>query len=300
MAIHDEDTAVDLEMAATFADRFFATATPPLKFQIAAATHVGKVRTRNEDHHAVIRSRRTREVLFTNLPKEGHVLPDDEVYGMVVADGIGGAASGDVASRLALRTMLELTGRATSSVVRITDLDTQQIHERVEAYISEIQKTLRSYSARNRGLAGMGTTWTSAHVFGTDAIIVHIGDSRAYVYSGSDLQMITRDQTLGQEMAEVGMPEAAVKRFRHILTNSLGGDAEVVEAAVYQAEIQPDDRLLLCSDGLSDMVTDPQIADVLESEPTAQTACDQLVERALDAGGKDNITVVVCDVVASE
>jgi serine/threonine protein phosphatase PrpC len=72
------------------------------------------VRTRNVDHHAVVRSRRSREVLFTNLPTDGLAFPDDEVYGMVVADGVGGATSGDVASQLALRTMFELTGRATS------------------------------------------------------------------------------------------------------------------------------------------------------------------------------------------
>ncbi|HIF01248.1 MAG TPA: serine/threonine-protein phosphatase [Planctomycetes bacterium] len=223
----------------------------------------------------------------------------DNPNGMVVADGIGGAASGDVASQLAVRTMFELMGRATSVVMRITDMDFQQVHERVDAYISEIQKILRSYAQQNPGLAGMGTTWTSAHVFATDTIIVHVGDSRAYLYSDSKLQLITRDQTLGQDMADAGLPARTAKGFRNVLTNSLGGGADEVQARIYQIKIGPCDRLLLCTDGLSDMVTDAQIVDVLNVAPTAHAACDQLVERALDAGGKDNITVVLCDVLAT-
>ncbi len=298
MTKFDEDT-VEFKATESFADRFFAASTPQLKIQSAAATHVGKVRTRNEDHHAVIRSRRSREVLFTNLKKDGLSFPEDEIYTMVVADGIGGGASGDVASQLALRTMFELTGRATSWVMRITDIDTQQVHERVDAYISEMQKTLCSYSEQDPDLAGMGTTWTSAHVFATETIIVHIGDSRAYLFSDSELQLITHDQTLGQNMADIGLPEQTARRFRNVLTNCLGGKAGDVHAEIYQVEFRSGDRLLLCTDGLSDMVTDSQIADVLKSECVAQAACDRLVELALDAGGKDNITLVLCDVLES-
>jgi serine/threonine protein phosphatase PrpC len=295
MAAYDEDTA-EFKTEQAFSEHFFACYEPQLELRPAAATHVGKVRHRNEDHHAVIRHTRSRKVLFTNLPKEDLAFLEDEAYGMVVADGIGGAARGDLASRLALRTMFELAGRATSWVMKITDLDAQEIHQRVEAYVSEIQRTLRSYSDGDPELAEMGTTWTSAHVFGSNAVVVHIGDSRAYLYRDSQLQLITRDQTLGQEMADAGVPEEDVRRFRNILTNSLGGDREVVRAEVYQFAIQPGDRLLLCTDGLSDMVGDPRIADVLKSLPEPMSACNQLIERALDAGGKDNITVVICDV----
>ena len=299
MAISDEDT-VEFRTAHSFADRFFAKSAPRVKLQTAAATHVGKVRARNEDHHAVIRNRRSRDVLFTNLSTDGLTFADDEVYGLVVADGVGGAASGDVASQLALRTMFELTGRATSWVMRITDLETQQVHERIDAYVSEIQKSLLSVMEQNPGLAGMGTTWTSAHVFATDTIIVHIGDSRAYVYSDSDLHLITRDQTLGQEMADAGLPAKTVKRFRNVLTNSLGSQSDEVQAQVYQVQVQPGDRLLLCTDGLNDMVADSQIADVLNNVPTPQAACDKLVNCALDGGGRDNVTVVLCDVLTPE
>ena len=183
--------------------------------------------------------------------------------------------------------------------MRITDMDTQQVHERIDAYVSEIQKTLLSVIEQNPGLAGMGTTWTSAHVFATDPFIVHIGDSRAYLYSDSNLHLITRDQTLGQDMADAGLPTRTVKRFRNVLTNSLGSQSDDVQAQVYHVQIHPGDRLLLCTDGLNDMVADSQIADVLKSVSTAQAACDKLLNCALDGGGRDNITVVLCDVLAS-
>ena len=164
MAAYDEDTA-EFKTEQAFSEHFFACYEPQLELRPAAATHVGKVRHRNEDHHAVIRHTRSREVLFTNLPKEDLAFLEDEAYGMVVADGIGGAARGDLASRLALRTMFELAGRATSWVMKITDLDAQEIHQRVEAYVSEIQRTLRSYSDGDPELAEMGTTWTSGSCF---------------------------------------------------------------------------------------------------------------------------------------
>ncbi len=293
MADAHEDT-VEFDSQASFAERFFAPDKQRLQFAFGAATHVGKVRRRNEDHHAVVRNTRSREVLFTNLPRAS--FPKEEAFGMVVADGIGGAAAGDFASQLALQTMLELAGRATSWVMKITDLEAQEIHERVEAYVSEIQKTLRFYAQADPKLAGMGTTWTSAHVLGQHAIVVHIGDSRAYLYRDAELRPITRDQTLGQEMADIGLPEDDARRFRNILTNSLSGDLDAPKAQVYHVELRAHDRLLLCTDGLSDMLSDPAISQVLNGVIDPQASCDQLVQHALNNGGADNITVVLCNV----
>lgn len=298
MAFSNEDT-VEFKAEKSFAEDFFAPRGPQLGLKIAAATHIGKVRRRNEDHHAVIRNKRSYEVLFTNLPDDEISFAEDEAYGMVVADGIGGAAGGDFASQLALRTMFELAGRATSWVMKITDLEAQQIRQRVEAYVSEIQKALRFYAEADPDLAGMGTTWTSAHVFGPHAIVVHIGDSRAYLYRADDLRLITRDQTLGQEMVETGISEDDAWRFRNILTNKLGGEADVVPFEVYRVKLEPGDRLLLCTDGLSDMVAAPSVAEVLKCQSEPQAACNQLIQRALDAGGKDNVTVVLCAVLAA-
>lgn len=291
-----EHDTIELKKEKDFAERLFAPQESPFEVAFGAATHVGKVRERNEDHHAVIRHTRGREVLFTNLPKESFDFPADESYGMVVADGIGGAASGDFASRLAIQTMFELAGRATSWVMKITNLESQEVYDRVEAYVSEIQKALHQCGEENPRLANMGTTWTSAHLFGRHAVVVHIGDSRAYLYRDARLRLITHDQTLGQEMVDIGMPEDNARRFRNILTNSLSGNREDVHAAVYHIELRPGDRLLVCSDGLSNMVPEPQIAEVLDGQAEPQAACDHLVESALEAGGNDNITVALCNV----
>ncbi len=298
MPNYDDDTT-ECERKKTFAEQFFVGDEVPMKLQFGAVTHVGNVRSRNEDHHAVIRNTRRCEVLFTNLPDDDRACPEDEAYGMVVADGIGGGASGDVASRMAIRTMLDLTGRASSWVMKITDQVAHDIHRRVEAYISEIQNTLRDSSADDPALTGMGTTWTSAHLFAAHCMVVHIGDSRAYLYRDGELQLITRDQTLGQEMADAGLPEEEVRRFRNILVNSLGGSSQKVQAEIYHAELQPGDRLLLCTDGLSDMISDTEIASVLDRLPETQSACDRLIQEALAAGGKDNITVALCDLAES-
>ena len=98
---------------------------------------------------------------------------------------------------------------------------------------------------------------------------------------------------------DIGLPEDDARRFRNLLTNSLGGDRETVPAEVFHVEIVPGDRILLCTDGLSDMIATPLIAETLGSQPDPQAACDLLIQRALDAGGSDNITVVLCDVSAA-
>jgi serine/threonine protein phosphatase PrpC len=100
-------------------------------------------------------------------------------------------------------------------------------------------------------------------------------------------------------MVEAGVPEDDARRFRNILTNSLGSNRETVPAEIYHVELQPGDRLLLCTDGLSDMVAAPLVAEALKCQSEPQAACNQLIERALDAGGRDNITVILCDALAA-
>jgi protein phosphatase len=220
--------------------------------------------------------------------------PVDEAYFLVVADGIGGAAFGDVASKLALKTILELSSRATSWVMKFTDLDAQDLRQRIDAYIEQIQERFRECNHVDPRLRGMGTTLTCACVLPAHAVFVQIGDSRAYLHRGGELSQLTRDQTLAQDLVDKGAVPTDVKKFGHMLTNSLGGDNGPVEAEVIHLDLLAGDRIMLCSDGLSDMVDDTEIADILKMDEL-QPACDRLVQSALDHGGKDNITVVLCD-----
>lgn len=294
-----EDTQLELP-ACGFADRFFASDVESLPVEFGAATHPGKVRSCNEDQFAVLRHERSIETLMSSLDDETLVVvPTTESHTMVVVDGIGGMKSGEHASRLALQTMIELSGRATSWVMRLTDLDAQQIHDRVEAYVQRIHHALQEAGRLDPEKRDMGTTWTSAHLFGARAIIAHLGDSRAYRYRSGELCQITRDDTMAQELIDAGMEPASVSRFSHVLINSFGGGNERAFATIDELDLEPGDRLLLCTDGLSDMVPDDGIAAELGKQSDPQSICESLIEKALANGGKDNVTVVLA-VVSSK
>jgi len=231
--------------------------------------------------------------LLTNLVADDLSFTDDYAHILVVADGMGGANFGEFASSLALRTMFQLASQATSWVMKLTDFDQQHVRERVAAYVQRMQAALRDYIERNPEFAGMGTTWTLAYLLPPHAIVVHIGDSRAYLFRQGGLRQITHDETMAQAFIDAGLTPESVKKFGHILLNSLGGEKEDVVAQIYQLEFGPGDQLLLCTDGLSDMVSDDEIADQLQRRATPQAACDALLSRALEQGGKDNVTVVL-------
>ncbi|MHB0959732.1 MAG: PP2C family protein-serine/threonine phosphatase [Pirellulaceae bacterium] len=299
MSSTDEKT-VEGDRASAFSQYFFAPCRPPCSVRVGAATDVGKVRKNNEDHYVVVRRSRGREIVSTNLSALPSSYPLEYAYTLIVADGVGGSAFGEFASQLALETALELAGNATSWVMKLTNLDAQQIQARIDAYAEQIQATLRGYIEAYPHLQGMATTWTSAYIVSGRAIVAHVGDSRAYLFRRGALQQITRDDTLAQQLVDAGVSEEAVQRFRNVLTNSFGGNAERVTMNIYPCELQPGDRLLLCTDGLSDMVSDTEISGVLQRDSDPQSACDRLVQLALNGGGKDNITVILCDLAETK
>jgi protein phosphatase len=296
MAECDKDTE-EFEVVSEFSDKFFDASEHRLDFEFGAATHQGRVRPNNEDHYAVVRRRRMSELILTNLPPGDLVLADESAYGMIVADGMGGPKFGELASRIALQRMFELARQATSWVTRLKDLDAQQIRERVEAYVTGIQGTLRDQIHADPALAGMGTTWTSAYLMSDRALVVHIGDSRAYLLHRGELLQVTHDETIAQALIDSGAEPESVSRFRHMLINSFGGETDDVKAQIHQLQIDVCDRLLLCTDGLTDMVGDKDIASILQTSASPQAACDRLVDAALAGGGHDNVTVILAAAV---
>jgi protein phosphatase len=126
--------------------------------------------------------------------------------------------------------------------------------------------------------------------------VVHVGDSRAYMFEDGQLHQITHDHTLMAEMVDRGQlqpEEVARHRLRHVITNVVGGNEEGVNVEAHALEVSAGDRLLLCSDGLTEMLTNEMIAAVLRAEPDPEAACVKLVAQANDAGGRDNVTVVI-------
>lgn len=256
----------------------------------------GLVRSMNEDHFIVVRYGRSLETLATNLSGDPLGGRHQEVgYGFLVADGIGGQAAGEVASRSAIQELIDLVVNTPDWIMNrnanLADIVMQRMAERM----LQVNERLLREAAADPRLVGMGTTMTFACSLGLELIVCHIGDSRAYLFREEKLRQLTRDMTMAQELVDVGLlspAAAATSRLRHYLTQHLGGEGKGI-AEVEHLTLQNGDRLLLCSDGLTGMVDDDAIAQVLSASPTPTAACQILVDLALKAGGRDNITVVV-------
>ena len=204
---------------------------------------------------------------------------------LVVADGIGGQEAGEVASRIAVETMEDTAPMF---------FDVEQLGTAVE-YANQ---AVLDGVASGRGRPGMGTTLTAAVIEGDKLAVAQVGDSRAYRYRDGRLEQLTHDHSLVAAMVESGQlteEEAREHPSRSIITRALGSDPDM-KPDLFEFDLKKGDRVLLCSDGLSSMVTDQRIANVLSKKPNPQEAADELVEVAKDAGGLDNITVIVANI----
>ncbi|MFM8219810.1 MAG: PP2C family protein-serine/threonine phosphatase [Planctomycetaceae bacterium] len=266
---------------------------PQLSF--GASTHVGLVRENNEDNYAVVHRTRSRELVLSSLPPNPNEFGTDHAYVLIVADGMGGGRAGEVASEMVLRLGWELVGRDPSWLMRFQPQLWPTVRQRLEEFATHLQQLVSDYSRTDPRLNGMGTTWTCAYVLGWHAIIAHVGDSRAYLWQRGKLTQLTKDQTMAESLIRNGLPASETVRYRHILTNAFGCDHDHVFVESHYHELGPGDRLLLCSDGLYDMVSDDVIARELASTVTPQLACDRLKDAALAAGGRDNVTLLVAD-----
>jgi protein phosphatase len=229
-----------------------------MKVDVGAATDIGQVRDGNEDSYLLL------EPLFA------------------VADGMGGHLGGEVASNLALETIRDAFTAGEGSLVDQVTNANRVVFER---------------SQSDREVRGMGTTLTAAVVEGARVRLVHVGDSRCYLLRDGELHMLTKDHTVVAKMVEEGeitAAEAENHPHRNIVTRVLGVESNVeVDEGIL--DLKDGDRLLLCSDGLTGMVSHDAIASVLRDEPDPQRAVERLVRDANDAGGVDNITAVLLD-----
>jgi len=265
----------------------------------AAASHQGLVRAENEDHYLLLEAGRFLRTLATNLPP-GSVPEtyEEVVHAMGVADGMGGRAAGEVASRLALTLMVHLLLEAPVWIFSREEPHVQTIVELTAKRFQQVHAALLARGKEDPRLFKMGTTLTVARSLGTDLIVAHVGDSRAYLFRQGRLQRLTRDHTLAQELSDASMLagiEAIAHRFRHLLTQSLGADKMEIEPQIVRETLASGDRLLLCTDGLSDQVREEVIVQELSRGAAPQETCTRLVELALESGGKDNVTVAIAD-----
>jgi protein phosphatase len=262
---------------------------------LGAATHQGLVRENNEDSYLVARADRSLQTLLTNLP--AGEIPEwaaERSYGLVVADGMGGEAAGEVASQLALRAVVEHVLATADWIMRDAATHSAEIEYRMAERFAAADEAVKEEASHNPRLVGMGTTMTMAVSNGADLFLGHVGDSRAYLLRGGQLQVLTRDHSFAQAMADAGtisQQDVKTHRMRNVLLRNLGGRAARADLA--HLPLASGDQLLLCTDGLTDLVAAGAIREILQAATSAQAACDELVKAALAAGGKDNVTVLV-------
>jgi len=268
-----------------------------VRIDVAAQSHAGYHRTNNEDQYFVTRLGRTLQTLVTSLPAGDVPENTEEVnYVMVVADGMGGHRAGEIASRMAISALISLALDVPDWIFKADEDHARELEQRARQRIQEVGAMLIERGQREPALRGMGTTLTAARSLGRDLLITHVGDSRAYLLRGDELHRLTRDHTYAQLLVDVGQLDAgdvATSRHRHTLTNALGGSRLEVHVDTDWLQLEDRDRLLLCSDGLTDEVDDETITSILRESARSSNACERLVQRALENGGRDNVTAIV-------
>ncbi|HTR98062.1 MAG TPA: protein phosphatase 2C domain-containing protein [Candidatus Acidoferrales bacterium] len=269
--------------------------------EVAARTHSGS-RPNNEDAYGIYRIGRFLERVSSNVSTDA--APgryEDSGNLLVVADGLGGAGGGEVASATALRSIVDMVLRSPKWALKLDDPETrdaeiESLMTRSRGYLQRMHALIREQQASDPRLAQMGTTLTAAYTVGLDLFVLHVGDSRAYVLRRGRLHRITHGHTLAQQYADHGvLPQAAVDAhpLAHVLTRAVGAPVDTLEVDTHHGGIEHEDRLLLCSDGLTKIANDDEIAGVLHGAQGSDAACAALIDLALARGAPDNVTVVV-------
>ncbi len=267
----------------------FGRSSKPIKVEVFAKTDLGRTRDHNEDRFLVADLTR----------REASLLPDvrDHDVGargslFVVADGMGGAAAGEVASEMATETIYRQMVRAWGGEREATP---QRFAYRLKEALEVANGHIHAYAKAHPEVRGMGTTTTAVGVLGDHFYLTQVGDSRAYLIRNGQAVQLTRDQSLMQRLVEAGElteEEAAKSERRNIILQALGPDARVKVDLTHQ-EVRRGDILVLCSDGLSGQVKREEIAEIVSRERDLPAAADKLIALANARGGPDNITVVI-------
>jgi protein phosphatase len=264
-----------------------------LRTRASASTHPGLVRPFNEDHFLIANIQSAIQVV------QASVCPNQVYFGprptglFVVADGMGGHAAGERASAIAVVSMEKLILRALSEMGPMRQTDPAVL---LAAGFKSADDAVFDAARERASLTGMGTTMTAALVVGDEVFLGHAGDSRAYLLRAGQLSRLTRDHTVVTELEGAGVlapAEAADHPFRNVVTNAIGGRVPGVTPDIKRFEAWAGDRMLLCSDGLTDMVTDEELKHILAAGEDPDVTSAHLVQAALEGGGRDNITALV-------
>ena len=259
-------------------------------------TDSGKIRQSNEDQFLIAELSKAMRVFQTSLVEPKLQVGDERAHLFLVADGMGGHHAGERASAMAVAAIEHFTLNTFRWFFASDGAGAQKVLTQFQTALQQADATIAEEAAEHPELKGMGTTVTMAFQLGAQLCLVHVGDSRAYAFRDGALHQLTQDHTMVAELVRSGNlreDEVAAHPFRNVITNVVGGPNVGVKVQARAFEMQAGDRLLLCSDGLTEMVNDDAIAAVFGAEQDPEAAANTLLKQALDAGGRDNITVLI-------
>jgi protein phosphatase len=275
----------------------FAPASALVRADLAARSQPGVLKS-NEDHYLVLRLGRYEETLFTSLSSADVPRRFDEyAFAAVVADGIGRDGAGAMAARLAISTLAHLHLRLGSWSMRVDAVVASEIMDRTQWLYRLTHEAVLAWYQAHADVGRMAATMTAVYSAGANLFVAHVGHSRCYLFRKGLLTQLTRDQTLRERLAESRQPTSVgqgIEDGEHILTSAIGSN-ETPRIMVEQFRLEDDDTLLICTNGLTDMVTNEEIADTLAARRTPEEQCNLLLDAALTNGGHDNVTVVLAN-----
>ena len=273
------------------------------EIDVHGLTHVGKVRTENQDHFLISALKKQMVVRLTSLPEIDSLTADPErlAFLMMVADGVGGGAKGEEASRMALEAVTQYISNSMRSYYAAGSGSDREFYEALKEGALKCHAEIVRRGEADPEYRGMATTLTLYLGLWPRAYLLQLGDSRCYMLQDDKLRQITRDQTMAQELIDLGVirpGDASESKLAHTLSSSLGG--RQTAPAVSRLDVTWGNVALLCSDGLTKHVSDERIHECLRSMTSAKQACEDLLQQALDGGGTDNITLIVARPLPSE
>jgi len=262
--------------------------------RFAATTNRGRVRARNEDNFLFVNLTRSSPPLDGSSVTSAGIADQNDVLMILVADGMGGQARGDLASRTVIEHFTRYAEAHSASLLSASG-SVKTMQKILCTEVKRCHATLRRRSEWPE-LRGMGTTATIAVVAWPKLFVAHVGDSRCYLFCEDRSRQITRDHSLAQYFVDQGSMEASLgdkSPFRHKLWNVLGGDTKDVTVDFHDVDLQENDAMLLCTDGLTNRLSNVQLVDNLRTSTGVVEICGSLVAAANAAGGQDNITCAV-------
>jgi serine/threonine protein phosphatase PrpC len=266
------------------------------EIDVYGLTHPGKVRPDNQDHFLISALRKQMVVFQTSLPRPERVGggPERLAFLAMVADGVGGGAKGEEASRLVLEEVTQYVSGTMRCYYSTGSEDDEEFTRALQDAALQSSAELHRRGEEDPEYQGMATTLTLFLGVWPRAYLLQVGDSRCYVFRNGELRQLTRDQTMAQELMDMGVlnpSDAPGTRYARTLSSSIGG--RQTDPVVTPLSMSWGTVVLLCSDGLTGHVPDERIRERLHTMTSAQQACEDLLRDALDAGGTDNVTIIV-------